>query len=174
MPILIEVDADELEGLAIGLRADGRIVQQAARAAANRAVRWARVQLARRMSSRLSVPARALASRFKVNKKAGARSSSAQLWIGLTQVNAARLRTRKTRAGLKAGERVFAGAFIGKGKYGGRVAMRRIGRDRLPVEAVALNLLDPARSFIASEAWPGVQARFVELYVQEIEKRLNK
>lgn len=170
MPLVIEIDAAELEGIALALEVDKRTMQRAARAAANKAMRWVRMHVARGLSSRLGVPQAAITKRLKERKARGS-SSRASVWIGLSALNIARVNPRKTATGLRAGKQEFVGAFVGRGKYGGRVAMRRKGRARYPLEAASLDVLTPGREFIGREAWPGLNERFIELYRAELERR---
>ena len=170
MPLVIEIDPTELEGLALSLDLDKKAMQRAARVAANRAIRWARVQVARGLSTRLGVPQTAFMRRTK-ERNAKGRGSRASLWIALNPLNAAKAGARKTATGLRAGNVDLPGAFIGKGRYGGRVAMQRKGAARYPLKAASLDVLTAGREVINLQTWPELQARFLGFYTEELERR---
>lgn len=173
MSFVLEFDVRSLDGLAAGLGADAKIMQQAARVAANRAIRQGRAQVARGLAQRLGLPQGPVAKRMR-SRPASARSRRASLWIGLNPINVARLNPRKTRQGLRAGRSVYAGAFVARGRYGGRVAYRRAGKSRLPLETVSVRLYDPAREYLSAGGWSRIQDRFTQLYVSEVEKRVAR
>src|SRR5688572_8279490 len=154
---------DELAGLAAKLDAEGRVMRNAARVAANRTVRWARLQLQRGLAARLQVPQVALKGRLKALTANRARSSAA-VWIALRPLNIVRTRPRATRHGLAAGGQDFAGAFVGQGKYGGKVAMRRKSQSRTPLEGVSLDVARAARPLIETSSWPRIQEQFIRFY----------
>lgn len=173
MSFILELDVASLDGLAAGLGADAKIMQQAARVAANRAIRFGRAQIARGLSARLGLPQGVLAKRMR-ERKANARTKRASLWLGLNPVNVASLNPRKTSSGLRAGRNLYPGAFVARGRYGGKVAYRRAGKARVPLEPVSVRLYGPAREFLASGGWSSIQDRFVQLYLAEVEKRVAR
>lgn len=173
MSFVLEFIAAELDGLAKALNADAKIMQQAARVAANRAIRLGRAQIARGLSARLGLPQGAISKRMR-ERKATARKSRASLWLGLNPVNVGSLNPRKTSKGLRAGRTLFPGAFLGRGRYGGKVAYRRAGTARLPLETVVVRLYDPAREYLAAGGWASIHDRFVEIYLSEVEKRVAR
>lgn len=171
MSFVLELDVASLDGLAKALDADAKIMEQAARVAANRAIRWGRAQIARGLSARLGLAQGVISKRMR-ERRAKGRSRRASLWLGLNPVNVARLNPRKTSQGLRAGRNVYPGAFIARGRYGGTVAYRRAGKARKPLETVSVRLYGPAREFLAGGGWSSIQDRFAQLYLAEVEKRV--
>lgn len=170
MPLLVEIDLDELAGLAAKLDADGRVMRGAAQAAANRTVRWARSQVQRELAGRLGVPQGALKGRLKALAARRGRTTAA-LWIALLPLNVVRARPRRTRRGLSTAREDFPAAFVGSGKYGGKVAMRRKGEPRTPLEAVSLDVATAAKPLLTSHSWPRIQEQFIRYYRAELERR---
>lgn len=173
MPIVIHIDPAEIEGLALNLEVDRRAMLAAQRAAANRAARWARVAVARGMAQKLGVPQSVLTSKRVRVRKAGAGKSRASVWVGLNPINVAGLNPRRTASGLRAAGKDFPGAFVARGKYGARVAYRRRGRARYPLDAVAINVLSAAPKLIGKGAWPELNAKFLEFYRAELARRVR-
>lgn len=169
MSIRLELDLDELEGLAARFDVAGRAMERAALVAANRAVRWARVQLQRGLAARLGVPQNALQGRLKA--LVARRRGSAAVWIALAPLNVVRARPKVTRTGVAAAGRDFEGAFVGRGRYGGRAGLRRKGAARTPLEAVSLDVAGVGVPLIRLQAWPELEAQFLRLYVAELERR---
>ena len=169
MPLVVDIDIAELEGMAAALELTGRDMEAAARVAAGRAARWARTQIARGLASRLGVPATLLGGR-RVSVKSG--RSGARIWIALNPLNAANANPRETGRGLRAGRETFEGAFMIKGRHGhGRAAVRRQGRGRKPLAAASLDVLAVADAAINREAWPALNDRFLAFYAEELERK---
>lgn len=173
MPLVVEIDADSLEGMALKLDLAKRDMEAAARAAVNRTVRWARMQVARGMAARLGIGQGVIGKRVKARGAKG-RNTRGQVWVGLDPLNVASAKPRKTPRGLRAGRQDFPGAFIGKGRYGGQVAYRRAGKARYPLEAVAFDLKSLAPELIDRGAWPELNAKFLEFYQAELERRVGR
>lgn len=171
MPVLVDIDAAELEGMALHLDLTRKAAEQAVRAAANRTARWARVQIARGLASRLGISASLLQGK-RLTAKAG--RSGARVWIALNPLNAAQAGARSAPGGLRAGRSDFRGAFLAKGKYGGRAALRRVGRSRLPLEGAGFDVLAAAPDEINRKAWPALNDRFLEFYTEELERRVGR
>lgn len=167
MPIVATIDTSELEGLAASLEVDRRAMEEAAAAAARRAISWARTQVARGLASRLGVGQQSISKRLRERRK-GARSS---LWIALNPLNVASVAHSKTASGLRAAAREFRGGFVARGRYGGRVAMKRAGSSRTPLVAVSIDVLAQAPSEISRGTWPGLNERFLAFYLEELERR---
>jgi hypothetical protein len=173
VPIVLNLDLDELAGLAARLDADGRVMRNAARVAANRTVRWARVQVQRDLAARLRVPQGAIKRRLRALTSTRSRPNAA-LWIALRPLNLARVTPRATRHGLAAAGQDFHGGFVALGKYGGKVALRRKTRARTPLEAVSLDVAKAAGPLIEAEAWPRIQEQFLRFYRAELERRTGR
>lgn len=167
MPIVIDIDAAELEHMAAALHLTARDMEQASRVAATRVARWARSQIARGLASRLGISQAALGGR-RLTVKSG--RSGARVWIALNPLNAANASPSRTSRGLRAGNTTFDRAFVMAGRYG-RAAMRRAGRARKPLEAASLDVLEAADAAITQEAWPELNARFLAFYTEELERR---
>jgi hypothetical protein len=167
VPIVAEIDAGELEGLALSLQVDRRAMEAAAAAAARRAISWARTQIARGLAARLGVREQSISKRLKQRSK-GKRTS---LWIALNPLNLASVGHTKASGGLRAGAREYHGGFVARGRYGGRVAMRRAGSSRTPLVAVSIDVLAVAPSEISRGAWPGLNERFIAFYQEELARR---
>lgn len=171
MPALVEIDTDELHGLALALEVDRKTMEAAIRVAANRAIAWARVQVARGMSQRLGIRESSIAKRLK-ERKANSSSKKASVWIALNPLNAERANPKKTPTGLKAGNQEFRGAFLAHGKYGGGlVAMRRKGKARKPLEGASFDILAIAPAMLTRGTWPGLNERFLAFYKEELERK---
>jgi len=170
MPAVVEIDAAELEGLALSLNVDRETMLAAAKTAANRAIAWARVQVARGLSERLGVRQESLEKRLRPRKAEG-KNTRASLWIALNPLNAERANPTKTATGLRAGNRDFPGAFLARGRYGGRVAVRRKGAARTPLEAASFDVMAIAPQAITRGTWPGLNDRFIAFYQEELEAR---
>lgn len=170
MPLVVDIDAAELEGLALRLEVDKKAMLAAIRRAANRAVAWGKTQIARGLSSRLGVPTRAMDKRLRA-RKASVRATRASLWVALNPLNAERAGASATAIGLRAGGRDFVGAFVATGRFGGKAAMRRVGNSRLPLESAAFDVIAEAPRVVTGESWPGLNEKFLEFYMQELERR---
>lgn len=171
MPVVVELDADELEHLARELDLDRKAMERAVRVAAGRTARWARTQISRGLASRLGLPAKLLAGK-RLTAKSG--RSGARVWVALNPVNAARAGAEKTAHGLRAAGRDFFGAFSLKSKHGGRAAVRRAGRARTPLEAASFDVVSAAPEEINGKAWPALNERFLAFYGEELERRASR
>lgn len=171
MPVLVDIDAAELEGMALHLELTRKAAEQAVRAAANRTARWARVQIARGLASRLG-----LSPQLFMGKRLQAKSgrTGARVWIALNPLNAAAAGAKEAAGGLRAGRADFRGAFLAKGKFGGRTALRRQGRARTPLEAAGFDVLRVADAEINRKAWPALNEKFLAFYVEELERRVGR
>ena len=171
MPLLVDIDAAELDGIALHLQATRRAAEQALRAAASRVARWARVQIARGLAARLGLSPQLLQGK-RMAVKAG--RTGARIWIALNQLNAAAAGARETAGGLRAGRADFRGAFLANGKYGGRAALRRQGRARVPLEAAGFDVLGAAATEIDRKAWPALNEKFLAFFREELERRMDR
>lgn len=172
MPLLVDIDAAELDGIALHLQATRRAAEQAVRAAATRVARWARVQIARGLGARLGLSPQLLQGK-RMAVKAG--RTGARVWIALNALNAAAAGAKETAGGLRAGRSDFRGAFIvAKGKYGGRSALRRQGRARVPLEAAGFDVLGAADAEINRKAWPEMNEKFLAFFREELERRMDR
>lgn len=172
MPVLVDIDADELEGMALRLDLTRKAAEQAVRAAAGRAARWARVQIARGLASRLGISPSVLQGK-RLTAKVG--RSGARVWIALNPLNAAQAGARSAPGGLRAGRTDFRGAFLAKGQFGGgKAALRRAGRSRLPLESAGFDVLGAAPDEINRKAWPALNEKFLEFYGEELERRAGR
>lgn len=167
MPVIVEIDAAELDGLALSLNVVRKEAERAVRVAANRTARWARVQIARGLGARLGVPQSLLAGK-RLTAKSG--RSGAKVWIALNPLNAAAAGARETGRGLRAGRTDFPGSFLIKGKHGGKAAVHRAGRARTPLEASSFDVMAAAPAEINRKAWPALNERFLEFYREELER----
>lgn len=166
MALTVEIDPAELEFLAAQLELDKKAMVSAAKSAANKAVRWARVQAARGLSSRLGIPQGAFKSRVKA--RTGKKSS---VWIALNQLNVLKAGAKKTSRGLRAGREEFLGAFETKGKFGGTAGLRRKGKARTPLESASFDVAQAGTPLINSEVWPGLNERFLNFYKSELARK---
>ena len=170
MPIVVTIDADELEGIGELFDAAPSLMMRAARIAANRTVRWARTQIARGLSARLGAPIGAISARVLARP---GRGRPASVWIALNPLNAAKANPSVRGGGLSAGREYFHGAFLAQGRYGGQAGLRRKGRGRLPLEAASLDVLSPGDEQIR-EHWPSVNERFLDEYRRELERLVDE
>jgi hypothetical protein len=171
VPVVVDIDAAELEGMALHLDLNRKAAEQAVRAAANRTARWARVQIARGLASRLGISPSVLQGK-RLQAKAG--RTGARVWIALNPLNVAQAGAKTAPGGLRAGRSDFRGAFLAKGRYGGRAGLRRAGRSRLPLESAAFDVLAAAPDEINRKAWPALNDKFIELYREELERRVGR
>lgn len=171
MPVVVDIDAAELEGMALRLDLTRKAAEQAVRAAAGRTARWARVQIARGLASRLGISPSLLQGK---RLKASAGRNGARVWIALNPLNAAQAGARTAPAGLRAGRADFRGAFLANGKFGGKAALRRAGRSRLPLESAGFDVLGAAPDEINRKAWPALNEKFLAFYGEELERRSGR
>lgn len=169
MPYVLTVSTAELEGIALTLGADQKVMVAAARSAATRAARWARVQVSRGLPARVGIPSDVLD--MKKRTAVRSRAASAKLWIGLNPVGAIRGNPVQTASGVQAFGRQFSHAFVMRTRKGGRTVVRRRGGQRLPLDVMRADVEDGAAEYIDGTAWPGLNERFLALYRAELDKR---
>jgi Prophage minor tail protein Z (GPZ). len=151
--LLVEVDARQVGALADELGATEAQLEAALKSAYGRMARWLRTRAVRGLSAHLGVQQKILRGRIRTFRLQGGVSTGgdgAKVWFGLQPISLMRLGARQTAQGVRAGGRMYPGAFIAT-VNGRRGVYRRVGKERVPLEAVTLDISDKALTYVEDE-----------------------
>lgn len=165
--LTLEVNTAHIERL-FGLLPE--LMAQASRRAAARTRDWLATQLRRELGKVEKLPALATKNRFF--RKGG--QTHAMLWIGLNPVFADKAGPAvMTSKGVRAGRRVFEGAFLAHVKTGHTGIYVRKGKERLPILKVTIPV-DESMEAILPKFEAGALRMFEDRLEHEISYLLQK
>ena len=167
MPVIVEVDGDDLESLKAAVGATDEIAEKALVRALSRTIRWVNTRVRRLIAAEAGVPSGVVKFRLRMRLPTKG-SRSASIWIGLNPVPAHRLKARQTRAGVTAGKHRFAGAFLAGGNSQRQVVFEREGRSRTPIRVVKIDIEEKARKAIEGRAWPEAERRLLDEFERQM------
>lgn len=126
---------------------------------------WLRTHSVRELGRELGIKQSPLRARFKLYPTI--RDGQVKVWVGLKPISVHYLGSpRQTPTGVRVARRDYEGAFVDPMRTRHTMVWRRKGRERLPIERVALELGD--ESIAVVERWERrVEARFIEIFEQE-------
>jgi hypothetical protein len=150
----VDIDAQSVFALASAFTATDEQVEAALRSTYAKMGRWLRTRAMRGLSSQLRIQQKILRARVKTFRLQGGiqdGGAGAKVWFGLRPISLMRLNARESGKGVRAdGGRFVEGGFIAR--VGGRPqVLRRVGKERLPLEVVMADIADPSTVYIEDE-----------------------
>jgi hypothetical protein len=175
--INLDIHADRLTQLQADLQATDTDVRQALRSTLGKMARWMRTKSARGLSKELDVKQKAIRKRLKSFRvKSKGDQTEITVWYGLDPIDFMDLAPRQTLAGVSAGRRRAAGAFIAQGRGGAKKVFKRKGQGRLPIEKQVVEIQDKADVWIEDQMLGGQEfdSQFLKTFERELEWRTQK
>jgi alanyl-tRNA synthetase len=130
----IRIDASQLDRVALDFVATEKQAERALRSTLGKMAKWVKTRSVRGLASELKIPQRVVRRRVKTLKaRKTAGGSQIAIWYGQNPAAMIYLNARQNSTGVTAGAYTRNGAFIAKGKGGGKQVFKRAGKARLPL-----------------------------------------
>jgi hypothetical protein len=148
--ISVELDAKDLDRVAMELRATPAQVSRALRSTLRKMAAWVRTRSVRGLSKELQIQQKIIRRRLRAIKARPTPNGGAEvkLWFGLNPIALIYLGARQNSKGVRAGKRFVAGAFKARGKGGKEQVFKRRGKERLPIDKQHADIQQPAERYL--------------------------
>lgn len=163
-----QIDARQVNQMAIDLAATENQVRLALRSTLNKMATWLRGRSAKGLSKELDVQLKVVRRRLKAIKfKETPDGGMAKVWYGLNPIDLIWLAPKKTGDGITASGRQVNGGFIGKHQV-----FKRVGTARLPIQKQSAPIQPPAEHYLdAGAIWRDFDAQFWKTFEHELKWR---
>jgi len=150
----VDIDPESLRALINAFGATEAQFEAAMRSTYGKMGRWLRSRAVRGLSSKLRIKQKILRGRVKSFRLQGGITGGGQgskVWFGLRPVSLMRLSAKQTAKGVRAdGGRFIEGAFIAN-FHGRPQVLKRVGKDRFPLEIQHADIAEPSTVYIEDE-----------------------
>lgn len=165
MPVVLDIDAGEIDALARSVEATEADVTKAMNRALSRTARHVFTQVRRSVSKSAMVPQKVLRSRLRL--RVSRRAGQAVIWVGLNPLNPTRIGARQTKTGVTArGRRRFPGAFIARGRV-----FKRRGQGRLPLDTPTIEIDQDVYRVLKTKDFPTATDFYLRTLKHELVRR---